>query len=288
MRKYVVLAIDDNPKYGYYLPLLLFGWRSIGWDVIIFYVGQKNSRNELIMDTFDLLNSKLTPQYKEYYKLVIVGIDSIVGYKDETVAQVSRLYACCLSHPSVFLMTSDADMLPLSDYWKIEQKALYTDRNGNKKHLFDPTPTAWGRDLTDYHFPICYVGMQASDWIDVMQLHKLDPNEMIRRDLKEIPPRQSVWCQDQDIITQRILEYGEQKIKKVKRGTDLRTGYPLGRVDRSNWHLNHTQLIDAHLPHDILTNDESYNKVVNLLTHVWPGVDFTWYYQYHKEFKKLL
>lgn len=288
MRKYVVLAVDSNPKYCYYLPLVVFAWRSIGWDVVIFYVGQQNPRNELIMETFDLLNSRLTLQYRNYYKLVVAGIDSIDGYKDETVAQVSRLYACCLAHHSVFLMTSDADMLPLSDYWKIEQKALYTDRNGNKKHLFDPTPTAWGRDLTDYHFPICYIGMQAKDWIDVMQLYKLDPNEMIRRDLKEIKPRHSVWCQDQDIVTQRILEYGEQKFKKVNRGVDMRTGYPLGRVDRSNWHLNHTQLIDAHLPHDILENDASYNKVVELLQHVWPSLDFTWYYDYHKKFKKLL
>lgn len=288
MKKYVVLSVNDNPKYGYYLPLLLFAWRSIGWDVIVLYVGQKNSRNDLIMETFTLLNNRLTKQYKDYYRLVVVGIDSIEGYKTETIAQVSRLYACCLCHPSVFLMTSDADMLPLSDYWQIEQRALYTDRNGSKKHFFDPKPTAWGRDLTDYHYPICYIGMQASDWINVMQLDKLDPNEMIRRDLKKIPPRNSVWCQDQDIVTQRILEYGEGKIKKVNRGSDIRTGYPLGRVDRSNWHMNHTKLIDAHLHHDILTNDESYKKVVALLHHVWPTQDFTWYFNYHAEFKKLL
>lgn len=288
MKKYVVLGVNDNPKYGYYLPLLLFAWRSIGWDVLVWYCGQKNSRNDLIMETFDLLNSKLTKQYKDYYRLVVVGIDSVDGYKTETIAQISRLYACCLSHESVFLMTSDADMLPLSDYWKIEQKALYTDRNGHAKHLFDPKPTAWGRDLTDYHFPMCYIGMQAKDWANVMQLTKLDPNEMIRRDLKAIHPRRSVWEQDQDIVTQRILEYGEHKIKKVTRGVDTRTGYPLGRVDRSNWHMNHTQLIDAHLPHDTLTNEASYKKVVDLLHHVWPSHDFTWFYEYTKKFKTLL
>lgn len=288
MRKYVVLSVNDNPKYGFYLPLLLFGWRSIGWDVIIFYCGQSNARNELIMETFDLLNNRLTKRYKDYYRMVVAGIDSIDGYKTETIAQVSRLYACCLAHPSVFLMTSDADMLPLSDYWKTDHSELYTGQNGSSKHIFNAKPTAWGRDLTDYHFPICYIGMQAKDWINVMQLDKLDPNEMIRRDLKKIPPRNSVWCQDQDIVTQRILEYGEQNIKKVNRGIDMRTGYPLGRVDRSNWHLNHTQLIDCHLPHDILENDESFFKVLALLRHVWPSIDFQWFINYHKAFKKLL
>lgn len=288
MRRYVVLSVNDNPKYGYYLPLLLFAWRFLGWDVLLLYCGQKNARNDLIMETFDLLNNRLTPQYKAYYRLVVVGIDSILGYKTETIAQVSRLYACCMTHPSVYLMTSDADMLPLSDYWKIEQRSLYTNRNGSAKHLFDPKPTAWGRDLTDYHFPICYIGMQASDWINVMQLDKLDPNEMMRRDLVKIPPRASVWCQDQDIVTQRILEYGEERIKKVDRGKDFRTGYPLGRVDRSNWRIDHPQMIDCHLPHDILTNDDSFNKVLNLLHVVWPREDWKWWINYSKEFKKLV
>jgi len=288
MRRYVVLSVNDNPKYGYYLPLLVFAWRALGWDVIILYVGQKNSRTDLIMETFDMLHKSLKPEFQAYYRLVIVGIDDVEGYKSETIAQVSRLYACCLSHPSVFLMTSDADMLPLSDYWKIEQRSIFIGMNGSEKHHFDPKPTAWGRDLTDYHYPICYIGMQAKDWIDVMQLDKLDPNEMIRRDLVQIPPRNNVWCQDQDIVTQRIIEYGEDKINKVHRGTDIRTGYPLGRVDRSNWHMNHTRFIDCHLPHDILTNDDSFKKVMDLLHRVWPEINWTWFAQYHKEFKKLV
>lgn len=287
MRRYVVVSVNENPKYCYYLPLLLFAWRSIGWDVIVLYCGQPTKYNDLIMETFNILNDRLTQAFKDYYRLVVVGIDSIDGYKTETVAQVSRLYACCLSHESVFLMTSDADMIPLSDYWQIEQRALFTTRNGSQKHLFDPKPTTWGRDLTDYHFPMCYVGMQAKDWKNVMQLDKLDPNEMIRRDLKAIPPRNGVWCQDQDIITQRIHEYGEDKFKKVSRGIDMRTGYPLGRVDRSNWHLNHVRLIDCHAPHDIIDNDESFHKVLNILHTVWPKEDFTWYIKYHEEFKKL-
>lgn len=286
MKRYVVLSVNENHKYSYYLPLLLFAWRYFGWDVIILQVGKKNERNDLIFETFNYLNSKLTKSFQDFYRLVVAGIDSIEGYKTETIAQVSRLYACCLAHPSVFLMTSDADMLPLSDYWKVEGSALF-GANG-QKNLYDAKPMAWGRDLTDYHFPICYIGMQAKDWINVMQLSDLDPIKMMSRDLKAIPPRASVWCQDQDIVTQRIMEYGEHKFKKVNRGVDRRTGYPLGRVDRSNWHLSHEILIDAHLPHDILTNDESYHKVRQLLNHVWPKFDFKWFEDYHIKFKKLL
>lgn len=286
MRRYVVLSVNDNPKYGFYLPLLLFAWRSIGWDVIILYVGQKNKRNDLIFETFNYLNGQMTKAYQEFYRLLVVGIDSVPGYKTETIAQVSRLYACCLAHPEVYLMTSDADMLPLSDYWKIEGEGLFMP-NGTK-NIFTPKPTAWGRDLTDYHYPICYIGMQAKDWKEVMQLSELDPMKMIHRDLKAIPPRASVWCQDQDIVTQRIHEYGEHKIKKINRGADIRTGYPLGRVDRSNWHMNHHHLIDAHLPHDILDNEASYKKVLALIKHVWPQQNFKWFEEYYTKFKKLL
>lgn len=286
MKKYVVLAVNDNPKYGFYLPLLVFAWRSFGWDVIILYVGQKNERNDLIFETFNLLNSKLTKVYQDYYRLVVVGIDSVPDYKTETIAQISRLYACCLAHESVFLMTSDADMLPLTDYWQIQGNALFT-ANGQKQY-YTAQPTAWGRDLTDYHYPICYIGMQVNDWINVMQLSKLDPMEMIHRDLKAIKPRAGIWCLDQDIITQRIMEYGEHKFRKVNRGIDKRTGYPLGRVDRSNWHMSHERLIDAHLPHDILTNDDSYKKVLDLCKHVWPKMRFEWFEDYYNKFKKLV
>lgn len=288
MKKYVVIGINDNPKYSYYLPLVVLAWRFFGWDTVIFYCGQKTAHNNFIYATLDMLNDMMTPQQRAYFRLMIIGADSLDGHKSETIAQVSRLYAACAMAEDRYLMTTDADMLPLSNYWRVESKALFTDRNGTGKHMMPPKATAWGRDLTDYHYPICYLGATSKDWVQIMQLQQMNHNAMIKRDLETIKPRTSVWTLDQDIVTQRILEYGKDKIVHVNRGTDQNTGYPLGRVDRSNWHLNHLQFVDAHLPHDTLTNDESFKKVLNLLHHVWPQANWNWFVAYHKEFKKLI
>jgi len=167
------------------------------------------------------------------------------------------------------LMTSDVDMLPLSDYWRPA----------------DDKVTAYGRDLTDYHYPMCYIAMSNLDWIDIMKIDSPLYGVHLRRDLRV---QKNMWGLDQDIITENLLRYGAQNIVRVDRGTDKRIGYPTGRVDRSNWRLDHQQFIDAHLPHDILTNVTSFNKVLQLLHTVWPTEDLKWWIEYTKEFKKAL
>lgn len=260
MKKYVVLGVNENPKYLYYLPLIVWAWRQFGWEPFVFMISEMNNCSMSIMEKAD---------YK--LKLLTTGID---GYKSDTVAQVSRLYAGCFFHGTEYLMTSDVDMLPLSDYWFANIGMI----------------DCYGRDLTDYHYPICYIGAEAHLWHRVMRIPYSGMEEntfnlLMKNDLRQ---QKNMWVLDQDIITERLTCYGKGVIYHTIRGTDKRTGYPTGRVDRSNWRLDHETLIDAHLPHDILTNDESYNKVCHLLSHVWPTEDFTWYFEYHKQFKKLL
>lgn len=108
----------------------------------------------------------------------------------------------------------------------------------------------------------------------------------IKQDLDSRPKNSNAWLWDQDIITERLKKY--KIIFRVDRGIDRRTGYPIGRVDRSNWTLDHKTFIDAHLPHDILTNDKSFHNVMQLLHTVWPKEDWKWWLEYTKQFKKLL
>lgn len=257
MKKYIVLGVNENPKYLYYLPLVLWGWEQLGWWPVIFYSGP------------DTQISKFVFNEREGFQYFIPSFNGY--YKTETLAQVSRLYAAAEIDEG-YLMTSDADMLPLSDYWFPNISTI----------------DCYGRDLTDYHFPICYIGMEAYLWKKVMnipnpnQYSKASVYDLMNRDMRK---QKNMWGLDQDIITEKLVKY---QINREDRGTDKRTGYPIGRVDRSNWRLDHPQFIDAHLPHDILTNDESYKKVCALLSHVWPTQDFSWYYNYHREFKKLL
>lgn len=246
MKRYVVLGVNENPKYLYYLPLVCWAWRRFGWEPVVFY-----TKDHVAIGRADCIS----------YMLPTPSI-----FKTETMAQVSRLYGACVLDG--YLMTSDVDMLPLSNYWDADADGV----------------TCYGRDLTDYHYPICYIGARSEQWREFMHIDSQDYYFYILRDLKI---KLNMWTLDQDIVTDYLLDYGVENINHVNRGTDKRTGYPIGRVDRSNWTLDHKTFIDAHLPHDVLTNEKSFHNLMHLLHVVWPKEDWKWFIDYTKKFKKL-
>lgn len=250
MKKYIVLSVNDNPRYLYHIPLVCWAWRKFGWEPLIFFVGNRKN----------IVDFSLSPLQGN-----VLSLQSHEGYKSDTIAQVSRLYAACLFNG--YLMTSDADMLPLSDYWQADPEVI----------------TTWGRDLTDYHYPICYIGMRSELWKVVMKLDSERYNSLIGRDLRK---QANMWTLDQDLITERLNASGIA-LHMVNRDTDKKTGYPIGRVDRSAWHLNHDVFIDAHLFHDVHLDDRKFDKILQLLHLTWPDESFQWFVDYHKEFKKL-
>ncbi len=280
MKKYIVLSVNDNPEYLFYLPLTVWAWRKFGWDPIVFYQGSV-SRGffDLIINTFDSLHKDMTAEMKGLYKLKTIPITIINDYPSAMIAQISRLYAACELTEQSFIMTGDIDMIPLSDYWKFNENEI----------------TTWGRDLTNYHYPICYIGMNTSNWIQVMNLKDgvgkpYQTNSFIKRDLDSMPNAKSSdpekrWCVDQDLITDRLDNCG-LPITKVFRGS-YENGYPIGRVDRSAWTKNHEIFIDAHLPRGIYNGGEPFAQVNSLLHWIWPDEDFTWFYRYIEDFKRL-
>lgn len=253
MKKYVVLGVNENPKYLYYLPLVVWAWKQFGWGSYVFFVGQPTKASDLarsFVDDFWVIS--------EYFH----------GYKSETIAQCSRMYAGRFKKADI-LMTSDADIIPLSDYWHPDTKNI----------------TCYGRDLSDEHFPMCFVAMSSTNWVSVMSDDHTMPLVQMFNDIDDVKVKNK-WVTDQQILTERLNKVKGKVL--INRGTDPKTHYPIGRVDRSAWTLNHKTLIDCHAPHDILTNDESFRKVMQLLHHVWPKEDFKWMLEYHREFKKLL
>lgn len=273
MKKFVVISVNEVKKYQVFIPLVVWCWRHFHWNVLLLYQGNESPTMDLIGTT--------TKYLKMGDSLAVAYINPLKGYESATVAQASRLYAACLYLNGAFaaddyFLTSDADLIPLSDYWR--------------PTVF--TPTAWGRDLTDYHYPIGYCGATAFHWNQFMkpQSHAIDFSML--KDFERLPAsnwrkKEDVWTSDQTILTNKLLIYGKQNIVHIDRGTDPKTGYPIGRVDRSSWHLNHENFIDCHAPHDILHNDFSLVKVMDLLRLRWPLEDWTWFESYVKEFKKL-
>lgn len=265
MKKYVIMSVDNNPQYLFYLPLVAFAWRSFGWIPVMLYVDvpvKMQTRN----------------RYIHWW-----DIKTIPGYRSETMAQVSRLYAACLPfiEDGDMVMTSDVDMLPLSNYWV-------------------PNPdlvTTYGHDLTGHqHVPMCYVaatkerwkkimGMKHPDW-DIEQILAIDL--MLMPNARAETPQERRWVVDQDLLTHRISQYKVDGniVENVARGT-LANGYPIGRVDRSAWTMDHQRLIDCHMYRDIFNDTNARIDTLYLLQTVWPDEDWSWVLTYITDFKRV-
>jgi hypothetical protein len=252
MKKYIVLSVNDNHDYLFHVPLVCWAWYRLGWFPLIFYNNDNGGDDSLF--EFARLGSM-----HERFDL------SVDVYPSETIAQVSRLYGACVGDG--YLMTGDIDMLPLSDYWQPDYSKL----------------TVWGRDLTDYHYPICFIGAPSETWREIMNITSDDYNEMIKRDLRQ---QKNMWVLDQDLITEKINDSGFIPFRK-DRGTDKRTGYPIGRIDRSHWTLEHKEYIDCHMFHGIQSDEMKFKKTLQMLHTVWPKENWSWWIDFYKEFKKL-
>lgn len=265
MKKFIVLSVNDNPDYLYFTPLTCWAWRKFGWEPIV-------------MNSLDQIRNGMFPLIRNSIKDVkfLPFENRVEGYRSDTITQVSRLYAACVQDG--YLMTGDIDMIPLSDYWKFNPDEI----------------TIWGHDLTGYtHYPICYIGMHATRWREVMGLTFNDYNELIKRDLDAMPQAKESaswekrWFVDQDLITKRI-DATEFKKTIINRG-QYPNGYAKGRVDRGSWSLNHEQFIDCHMFQQLYHrgNEKKFDMTMDLLQAIWPNEDFSWFIEYTKAFKKL-
>jgi len=262
----VILSTNNNLEYYFYLPITSFVWNHFGFEAVNIVVG-KSPMEKLIL--------KYT---KKYTKSRIFKIKEIEGYRSETIAQFSRLYAGCIVKDD-YLMIGDIDMIPLSNY--LYNYYLYKD----VEHM-----NLFGHDLTDYtQYPMCYIAMYAQRWREFLNLDYKKFYENIKRDLAEIPKAKGTqfeeyWDVDQYFLTNKVKEYGEEKFNKINRGK-LQNGYAVGRVDRSVWNwMVSEQYVDCHMLRNPYS-DENFQKTYNLITHTLKDVDCSWMIKYHEDFK---
>lgn len=184
MNKCISLGVNNVPKYLYYLPLIKWAWTKFGWDTHIYFAGPQNTISKFVDKHISFNNH----------------IEDLNGFKSETVAQVCRMYACYQTNAYTVLMTSDSDILPLSDYWRHENFGI----------------TCYGRDLSDEHQPMCYVSMTAANWFEVMDLTSLDYKvEMFDR-MNRNKHIKNIWSLDQHILTKMLDQWKSKKM--INRG----------------------------------------------------------------------
>lgn len=243
MKRIAVISTNNNNDYLFYLPVVVEGWFKLGIDVFLL----KTSDALLPYATMSIL--KYIGNCYPERRLLTTTIPDIEGVDSITVTQCSRLFAAYHLDKDYRIITSDIDMLVTKD--------IFDD-----KGLID----CHGRDLTDWHYPICYISMTRDRWIDVMGIDLHETFEAnIKRTIKAEPWHNSAewwqrWGTDQQIIT-RKLEAIKGFVFHHDRGTDELTGYPKGRLDRSGWNTPTGDIIDVHLPRNPLNE---YNKIAPL------------------------
>lgn len=224
----VVLSTDDNPDYKNYLPYVQKAWNSIGWKTLTFYLG-----------TSDIASSDENK---------IIKILPIEGYRDQTTVQCIRLFGHKYISDGT-IMTSDIDMMPLSNYWQPDNDSI----------------TCYGHDLTNYtQFPICYVAANKNNWEKLINSDSLE--ELLSSyDCCRSDDFYEWWFCDQLILTEKLLSI-KDKIVLINRGKSS-DGLALNRIDRANWYntkLKYNHYIDAHMPRPF-SEKECIDLIENVL-----------------------
>lgn len=268
----VVISTNGNDDYLFYIPIVMWAWNRIGWEVMCMMYDSVakhyEQKKQLVIDS--CLNHAGSDNY-------YLNIPQVKGVREETLTQCSRLYAANFADFSYMIMTSDADMLPLSDYWK-------------------PNPilfTSYGRDLSDRHYPICYLAASVKKWQTLMSLsgnfkydmrHDLELRMDVHSDKFE-----DYWQVDQNLVTQRL---NKTDVARIDRGISPYTGYPIGRVDRSAWlkSLEQPERIDAHLFRQGWSAGNWFPGIIPLIKECFNVTDkeIKWMDEYRKNYISLL
>jgi hypothetical protein len=211
--KYAILSTDNNPDYYSLLPLVCHSWRKLDYEPIIITVG-------LPYEVYEHLG--------KYCDAHMIHADQVVGVKDSTIAQLSRLFISHKPNPDDILITADADMVIASD--------IFTHDVSQGQII------SYGYDLTGRsELPICYVKATATKWRELMGKFHI-PDAAYSDDWNRY------WSTDQQLLTQRAHEYGMGRITFVDRLHNHPKGLPTGRWDRACWDIiPDTTIIDVHM-----------------------------------------
>lgn len=210
-----VVSTSLNPMYSFFLPITTALWKRMGFTPTVILVGSPEEwANRVELQWTRRLGGEvyfqrpLTPNYLP------------------NRAQFARLFAyrqtynCNPWGDGVYLLMSDADMLPLNkDYF--QQCTYYPDRlslyYGN---VYLPAP----------QYPICYMGGTVATWKEL--LDGVDQNVLVEEAQKEPEPIK-VWCYDETWMGRRIQNwkgFAERTAIISRKGCP-----PHDRIDRSKW-----------------------------------------------------
>lgn len=266
MKPIAILSCDTNPAYLSCIPIVCKSWELQGFDVYVSLVSNKpleEARKEAAVIV-------------KYLGSVLGGFEKNIEYNPVNPAlftQCIRLYETVnFLLDDRYLILGDADMFIASSF-------LYRD--------FDKV-NSFGHDLTGFgEVPMCYVGMYASKWREVMGTDGME-KDLANHTLYKSSDWYECWGSDQQILTAKLKAYGFDKVNFINRGHDNRnSGLPLGRLDRYNWVYPTSEIHDVHMMRNPLS-DENFPKITEMCQRIYPTEDWSWLHDYRKEFNEAL
>jgi len=247
----VVIGIDCHPHYAFLAPIATAFWSHI--------CGRRT--NVLVVESREA-------RWNEGWGLAVINTLRAVGadvhfirgeslYRTSTLAQASRCLAGALPVFGSPLITSDADMLPMSADFFAE-----SPQPGELKlYCADAYPQHNGP-----HYPICYIEAYPDTWSSITELSRSsfdwyegDISLHLSSHLADIladlgrADEGRAWNFDEWYISRKIARW-TGPLKRVNRGS---AAPPHDRLDRCNFPQGWNRLtdddirmrfIDAHLP----------------------------------------
>lgn len=230
MNRYVVVSSNNNPDYYFYAPYIEKAWNSLGWGLVVMITSDVNQEDLKLRN----------PDSKVFV------LPDIEGVRKESIAQAGRLYGANCIDDDCLVMTSDMDLLPLSDYWNPKPEAI----------------TIYGHDLTDYsYYPMGYTAMKASKWVELFNDMEADAEKYSY--MVKSPEWEQWWNWDWRMLTDRL---SGGTVTKILRGNRAGSCFAYGRVDRGDSMQipPGETLIDAHCENVNVQHPDKLNKFLNL------------------------
>lgn len=279
MGKTAVISTTFDDKYIWYLPLTIWGWHKLGYNVVCFMPYLKDG-----IEGYDPDKEK-----REKYHLIVATLDALninfesapflaEEHKQATYCQVSRLLACCLDLPEKEqLVVSDIDMLFLSNDYI--QPAVWA--------IID----VYGADLVpEKQFPMCYLSGTVETW------RLLFGGKTYQEWLDEIVGsiesdhfRGCQWSLDQD-NAYRLIKNSETVDYITHNRAREGTQFASRRYDRDDSFILDRlspDTIDFHMNRPGY-EEKNFDIIMKVLAYHYPQDDFTWLENYNEEYKKLL
>ena len=221
MNKFVVNATNSNLHYSYFIPIVSLMWKTIGYTPITLLFGSDwagNTKTNYILDNIKKHSAVWSLPYTP-------------GFKESTCVQISRIFASASLDFSLddYILTSDADMIPLSKSW-------FNSQDHNKKfHIFGADAYGGAR------FPICYLGATVANWREIMGIQVSGINNAMETYMDK---NRDNWDYDELLFTEKIRKWLSQ-CQLINRGWT--EGRANDRLDRVSWNWqNQTNLLDCH------------------------------------------